>query len=63
MDPPVGGCVVKGTSGTIRLSKKLRLSRTVRGYYRFVYMYRLDGELVDKQTKRVFVKGKLRAQD
>lgn len=63
MDPPVGACAARGTRGRISVSKKLKLSRTVRGYYRFVYMYRKDGELVDGQTRRVLVKGKLPAED
>jgi hypothetical protein len=63
MDPPVGACAVKGSRGTIAVSKTLKLRRTVRGYYRFVYTYRKDGELIDKQTRGVFVKGKLSPEE
>lgn len=59
MDPPVGACTTQGTQGLVRVSKTLRLKKTVRGYYRFVYMFRHDGELVNRKTPRVYVKGKL----
>lgn len=62
MDPPVGACAVRGSSGTVTVSKRLDLRRVERGRYRFVYMYRLRGKLVDKQTASVLVKGKREAQ-
>jgi hypothetical protein len=59
MNPPVGACTSRVDGRLVFAKKRLKRSETVKGYYRFVYVFMDDGEMVTRQTPRVWVRGKL----
>ena len=61
MNPPVGACTSRVDGRLIFAKKRLKRSTTVKGYYRFVYVFMDDGTMVTRQTPRVWVRGRLSA--
>jgi hypothetical protein len=61
MNPPVGACTSSVDGRLVFAKKRLKRSSTVKRYYRFVYVFMDDGEMVTRQTPRVWVRGTLTA--
>ena len=58
MDPPIGACTFDAGKGRVRVRKEFDLDSTVRGMYRFSYIYRWKGEVRYRDSPRFLVKGR-----